>query len=48
MNLVKIIQNLDHPNIVKFYEILENDETYYLVYEYFLIFKKQKNLGEKN
>lgn len=30
--------NLNHPNIVKFYEVLENDDNYYLIYEYFFYF----------
>ena len=30
---VKILQKLDHPNIVKIYEIYEDPKNYYLVQE---------------
>jgi serine/threonine protein kinase len=30
---VKILQKLDHPNIVKIFEIFEDKESYYLVQE---------------
>lgn len=29
-----ILRNLDHPNIVKLYELFEDDKNYYLVTEY--------------
>ncbi|KJH43325.1 kinase domain protein [Dictyocaulus viviparus] len=31
---VKIMKQLDHPNIVKLYQVMENDQTLYLVLEY--------------
>ncbi|VDD85127.1 unnamed protein product [Enterobius vermicularis] len=31
---VKIMKQLDHPNIVKLYQVMENDSTLYLVMEY--------------
>lgn len=30
---VSILKNLDHPNILKLYEIFEDEESYYLVTE---------------
>ncbi|XGW01004.1 hypothetical protein V3C99_013732 [Haemonchus contortus] len=31
---VKIMKQLDHPNIVKLYQVMENEQTLYLVLEY--------------
>ena len=31
---VKIMKQLDHPNIVKLYQVMETDQTLYLVLEY--------------
>ena len=31
---IKILQTLDHPNIVKYYETFESDNYMYLVMEY--------------
>lgn len=31
---IKILKLLDHPNIVKLYEIIENDDRIYLIMEY--------------
>lgn len=44
MNEIKILASLDHPNILRFYEFLEDSNNYYIVTEYFLInFFKNKN-----
>lgn len=32
-NEIDILQNVDHPNIVKLYEVFEDDKTYSLVIE---------------
>jgi calcium-dependent protein kinase len=34
LNEIRILQKLDHPNIIKLYEVYENTENYYLVMEY--------------
>lgn len=35
-----ILKNLDHPHIVKLYELFQDDKNYYLIMEYiFNIFK---------
>jgi calcium-dependent protein kinase len=45
---------MDHPNIVKLYEVFEDEESLYLVNEYcsggemFDRIKKQKKLSEQN
>jgi calcium-dependent protein kinase len=31
---IKILQTLDHPNIIKYYETFENNRYMYLVMEY--------------
>lgn len=31
---IKILKKLDHPNILKLYEFLEDDEHYYLITEF--------------
>lgn len=31
---IKVLQTLDHPNIVKYYETYENSEYLYIVMEY--------------
>lgn len=38
-NEVSILKELDHPNIVKLYELFQDDSCYYLVTEYRLISK---------
>lgn len=35
-NEIDILTQVDHPNIVKLYEIFEDDEAYYLVMELML------------
>lgn len=32
-----ILKNLDHPHIVKLYELFQDDKNYYLITEYYLI-----------
>ena len=34
-NEIQILNTLDHPNIIKFYEDIETDQHYHLVMEYF-------------
>lgn len=31
---VNIMDNLDHPNIIKIYELLQNDDFFYLILDY--------------
>ena len=31
---VQILETVDHPNIVKLYEVFEDDKSYYLVQEF--------------
>jgi serine/threonine protein kinase len=33
-NEIKILANLDHPNIVNYYETFENDNSFFIVTEY--------------
>ena len=34
MREIKILKEIDHPNFVKLYEIIENKERIYLIMEY--------------
>lgn len=34
---MNILKSLDHPNIVKLYELFQNEENYYLITEFKLI-----------
>ena len=34
-NEMKILRKLDHPNIIKLYELFQDSENYYLITEYF-------------
>jgi len=34
---VSILKDLDHPNIVKLYELYQDENYYYLIMEYFRI-----------
>lgn len=34
VNEIKILQKLEHPNIIKIYELFEDDENFYIVTEY--------------
>jgi len=31
---IKILQSIDHPNILKLHEVYEDDKNYYLITEY--------------
>jgi len=33
-NEIKILKKIDHPNIVKLYDVIETNESYYLILEY--------------
>jgi len=37
LNEINVLKKLDHPNIIKIYEIFENETSIYVVQEYFLI-----------
>ena len=50
---INILKTLDHPNIIKIYEIIENDEVYFIIMEYcksgelFNYIVKNKRLSEE-
>ena len=50
---MNILKDLDHPNIVKLYELFQDDENYYLITEYcsggelFDRIKSMSNFSEK-
>ena len=50
---IDILKNLDHPNIMKLYEVFEDDTSIYLVSELclggelFEVLLKKKNFDEK-
>ena len=37
-----ILKNLDHPHIVKLYELFQDEKNYYLITEYFYLLKEIK------
>lgn len=39
-NEIQILRKLDHPNIIKLYEVFEDEKNLYLVQEYFFTLKK--------
>jgi calcium-dependent protein kinase len=49
---MNLLSQMDHPNIVKLYEVFEDEDSFYLVNEYcsggemFDRIKKQKKLSE--
>jgi len=43
-NEMKILRKLDHPNIIKLYELFQDNENFYLITEYSSF---QKNLSSK-
>ena len=36
---MNILKDLDHPNIVKLYELFQDEENYYLITEFFCSLK---------
>ena len=39
-NEIQILRKLDHPNVIKLYEVFEDEKNLYLVQEYFFYIKK--------
>lgn len=44
---MNILKDLDHPNIVKLYELFQDDENYYLITE-FILFSTSINFSKKH
>lgn len=40
---MNILKNLDHPNILKLYELFQDDEHYFLITEFFIHFSFNNN-----
>ena len=39
---MNILKSLDHPNIVKLYELFQDEERYFLITEFFIISMNKK------
>jgi serine/threonine protein kinase len=51
INEIKILQNLDHPNIIKIYELIEDEKYLYIVTEYIShgnFFQKLTSMNNNN
>lgn len=47
-NEIQILRKLDHPNIIKLYEVFEDDKNLYLVQEYLFLFTSKVTVKADN